>query len=163
MSSQTKILVIHRRIILYLLLALFLVSLLIVLLCIVLPEKEDSLQTAASFQDMDSDYEPFSAESQQKYVAGVYSSCLQIGDGTYALSVYLDEDQIKNIRLQPADEIVSTMYPFIEPTLQNLTTQILEKQTVEQVTYDTQFRYTSLALLQAIQALLQRADFQNTY
>lgn len=163
MSSQTKILVIHRRIFLYILLALFFVCLLICLLFFVIPQNEDSLQTAASFHDMEHTTEETQLDTiTREYVAGIYSTCLQIADGSYALTVYLDENQIKNITLQPTDEIVSTMYPFIEPTLQNLSKQILENQTIEHVTYDTQFRYTSLALLQAIQTVLQKAQIQNS-
>lgn len=158
MSSQTKILVIHRRIFLYILLALFFVILLIFLICIPMQKNEDSLQTAASFRDIENTYEEQTSYISSQYIPGVYSTCLQLGDGSYELTVYLDAEHINNITLHPADETVSTMYPLIEPTLQALSDQILQNQTIENVTYETQYRYTSLALLQAIQSLLNKAQ-----
>ena len=55
------------------------------------------------------------------------------------------------------DEAVTTMYPLIQPSFEDLTDQILETQNLEEVTYEDENRYTYMVLLNAIESALEQA------
>ena len=44
------------------------------------------------------------------------------------------------------DETVETMYPLMEPALENIADQVVEKQTTEGITYNADYQYTSVVL-----------------
>jgi len=50
------------------------------------------------------------------------------------------------------------MYPLLRPTFDTLTTQILEKQSLEDISYHQDSKYTSLVLLEAIAKSLEKAQ-----
>ncbi len=92
-----------------------------------------------------------------KYVAGVYSSSVMFGDHTVDVQVIVDEDKINSISLVNLDETVATMYPLMEPALESLSAQIIEKQSTEGITYQAENQYTSIVLLNAIENALSKA------
>lgn len=97
------------------------------------------------------------AAPTMKYVAGVYSSSLVINDNTIDVEVVVDEDHINSIRLVNLSEAVTTMYPLMQPALEDLTDQIITNQSLEGVTYSEDNKYTSMVLLDAIQTALEKA------
>ena len=50
-----------------------------------------------------------------------------------------------------------TMYPLMQPTLNDLAGQIISNQSTENLTYPSTSRYTSTALLNAINTALDKA------
>ena len=54
------------------------------------------------------------------------------------------------------------MYPLIEPVFETLTQQIYETQSLEQVTYESETKYTAMVLLDAIGNSLSKATKANT-
>lgn len=94
---------------------------------------------------------------QSTYVPGVYSSTLLLGNMNVELQVAVDRDHINSITLTNLDESVTTLYPLMRPTLSELSAVILSEQSIENVSYSDENRYTSMLLLQAISEALDKA------
>ena len=92
-----------------------------------------------------------------KYVAGVYTSTIQLNDNTMDVQVAVDEDRIHSVSLVNLDETVATMYPLMEPAVESLAEQILTKQSTENITYSGENQYTSLVILNAVNDALEKA------
>ena len=80
-----------------------------------------------------------------------------MSDHTVDVEVIVDRDCVTSIRLVNLDEAVTTMYPLLEPAIESIAGQIYEKQSLDGITYADENKYTSLVLLQAIQAALEKA------
>ena len=69
----------------------------------------------------------------------------------------MEEKNINAIRLVNLDEAVTTMYPLIQPSFEDLADQIIQNQSLEGVTYPDDSKYTSMILLDAITSSLEKA------
>ena len=135
MSANTKIVVLRSREVLYTILLLFVgILIILVLLSLFLP----------------SDSASPTEESAALYVPGVYSAAAQ-------LQVTVDADHINAIELINLDEAVTTMYPLMEPCLDELTAKVIDNQGLENISYSTESKYTSILLLNAISQSLSKA------
>lgn len=142
MSSHTKIFVLRSRELLYTVL-LLLVSIMIILVLFSL--------------FMPSKHTPSENDRETSYIPGVYSTAFQLGNANLELQVTVDANHINDIRFVNLDETVTTMYPLMEPCLQELTVKVLEAQSVENISYSTESKYTSLLLLNTISQTLDKA------
>ncbi|MCI9379104.1 MAG: hypothetical protein HFI06_11455 [Eubacterium sp.] len=95
-----------------------------------------------------------------KYVAGVYTSTIQFNDNTIDVQVVVDESQINAISLVNLDDTVATMYPLMQPAVENIADQIIEKQTTENISYSEDNQYTSMVVLNAVNNALEKAAVQ---
>ena len=95
--------------------------------------------------------------AQNTYVPGIYSSTLLLGTAHVELQVAVDKNHINSITLTNLDESVTTLYPLMSPTLSELSAVILSEQSIENVSYGEDNRYTSMLLMQAISAALDKA------
>ena len=95
--------------------------------------------------------------AQNTYVPGIYSSTLLLGTAHVELQVAVDKNHINSITLTNLDESVTTLYPLMSPTLSELSAVILSEQSIENVSYGEENRYTSMLLMQAISAALDKA------
>lgn len=141
MSAKTKIVVLHMKELIYT--AIFVglgILLIILLLCMFLPDKKDG-ETVPTMN----------------YVAGVYSSSIMFNDNTVDVQVIVDENRINAISLVNLDETVTTMYPLMEPAVENISRQVIEKQSTEGITYNSDNQYTSIVILNAIENALSKA------
>lgn len=100
---------------------------------------------------------PEKATETMAYIPGVYTTTLQLGESSVELEIVLDENNINSIRLVQLDEAISTMYPLIEPSLDSITQQIYDTQSLDNITFSDDNRYTSSVLLEAIQATIEKA------
>ena len=91
------------------------------------------------------------------YLPGVYSAALTLGSEDVNVKVTVDKNRITSIDLVPLSEAVTTMYPLMQPTLDDLASQIISNQSTENLTYPSTSRYTSTALLNAINTALDKA------
>lgn len=147
MSSKTKIVVLHVKELIYTGIFAVLGILFIILLIIMfLPknEKESAVSTMTQ-------------TSTNTYVPGVYTTSLILNDNVVEIEVTVDEENINSIRLVNLDEAVTTMYPLIQPSFEDLANQIVENQSLEGITYSDDSKYTSMILLNAITASLEKA------
>lgn len=142
MSSKTKIVVLRMKEIIYTAIFLGLGILLVLLLFIMFRPKKD---VAAS-------------SDQVLYIPGVYTASLKLGSQEVNVEVTVDSDRITSVSMVPLTDSVTTMYPLVQPSLDSLTSQICEKQSLENLTYPEEMRYTSQVLIRAIDTALAKAS-----
>ena len=95
--------------------------------------------------------------SSMVFTPGVYTVPVFLNDAAVDVEVTVDPDHINAIRLVNLSETVETMYPLMTPALENITAQILQRQTLEDITCPQENRYTSQLLLNAISDALDIA------
>ena len=143
MSSKTKIVVLRMKEIIYTAIFIGLAILLVGLFLIMFrPKKEapSASQTAAS-----------------AYIPGVYTASLTVGSQNINVEVAVDADKINSVSFVSLDEAVTTKYPLMQPVLQDLESQIVNGQSLENLSYSMETRYTSQALINAIETALNKA------
>ena len=87
-------------------------------------------------------------------------SAVSLNNQILYLHVTVDDNRITDISIDSRDEIIETIYPLIQPALDNISRQIYEKQSLDGITYDDSSRYTSKILLNAVQDALSKAQKQ---
>ena len=147
MSSKTKIVVLHVKELIYTGILAVLGILFIVLLIIMFLPKEEKPETMPTMTQTTSN----------TYVPGVYTTSLILNDNVVEIEVTVDEKNINSIRLVNLDEAVTTMYPLIQPSFEDLANQIISNQSLDGITYSDDSKYTSMILLNAITASLEKA------
>lgn len=150
MSSKTKIVVLHVKELIYTGIFAALGILFIILLIIMFLPKEEKKETMSTTTQM-------TQTTQNSYVPGVYTTSLILNDNVVDIEVTVDEKNINSIRLVNLDEAVTTMYPLIQPSFEDLADQIIKNQSLEGITYSDDSKYTSMVLLDAITASLNKA------
>ena len=149
MSSKTKIVVLHMKELIYTGIFAVLGILFIVLLIIMfLPKKDNSIENTTTNTTV---------STNSIYLPGVYTTELVLNDQTINVEVIVDKDYISSIRLVNLNEAVTTMYPLLQPTFDSLCEQIYDTQSMENITYQSESKYTSLVLLEAIKNSLGKA------
>ena len=91
------------------------------------------------------------------YIPGIYTTELILGNETANVEVIVSDHAITSVSLADPSETLTTMYPLLEPTMESLNDQLCEMQDPGQVTYSAETRYTSLVLLEAVKASLEKA------
>lgn len=187
MSANTKIVVLRRKELLYTgIFAALGVLFIILLLMLLLPGKDTDASygtsdspdgTAAEMPDNVADTgrsSQFSAaedastgavldnasgpvSTDNTYIPGIYTTELLLGSETVNVEVIVSDHAITSVNLADPSETLTTMYPLLEPTMESLNDQLCEMQDPEQVTYSAETRYTSLVLLEAVKASLEKA------
>lgn len=153
MSNKTKIVVLRMKEIIYSAIFALLGILFVVLLIIMfVPDKNE--ETAPEV--------PAPTVSEGKYIPGAYSTSISLGNQTVDIEVMVDADTITSIELVNLSEEVETMFPLIEPTFDDLTNQIISAQSMENITYPSDAKYTSLVILEAIEVSLNKAKAPDT-
>ena len=149
MSSKTKIIVLRMKEIIYTAIFVGLGILLILLLLVMFrPGKEST---------------PASAKAQ--YIPGIYTSSITLGTQEINVEVSVDADRITSITMTPLSDAVETMYPLVEPAMNELVSQIVQNQSTDNISYANTSQYTSKVLLNAIDNTLSKAkksDSSNT-
>lgn len=156
MSAKTKIVVLHMKELIYTAVFAVLGILFIVLLAMMfLPGKDKDGKPKT---EDTSGSEPAMAEVSSLYIPGIYTTELVLGTESIDVEVIVDRDSITSIRLVDVSDAVATVYPLLQPTLDSICEQVYESQSLESVTYTAESKYTSLVLLEAIQASLDKAS-----
>lgn len=117
---------------------------------------------AITFSDNENDTAPLPQDSSAIYVPGTYTTAMVLNGSHVELAVTVDETAILSIELTNMDETVSVMYPLMEPALEELALQIMEKQSMEGIQYSSDNLYTSTVLLNAITASLNQAKITSS-
>mgnify|MGYP004523727815 CR=1 FL=1 len=168
MSANTKIVVLRRKELLYTgIFAALGVLFVILLLMLLLPGKDTDASygtpdspdgTAAEMPDNVADVSTGAvADTGNTYIPGIYTTELLLGSETVNVEVIVSDHAITSVSLADPSETLTTMYPLLEPTMESLNDQLCELQDPEQVTYSAETRYTSLVLLEAVKASLEKA------
>ncbi len=161
MSSKTKIVVLHMKEIIYTGIFLALgVLLLIFLIILFLPGKEDTIPTQPTASpEIDSEAGTDTAvNSSSIYLPGIYNTEVVLNDQVINVEVIVSQTGISSIKLVNLSESVATMYPLLQPAFDSLSAQIIETQSTDDITYTQESKYTSLVLLEAIRKSLDKAQ-----
>ncbi|WOO38506.1 hypothetical protein R2R35_08370 [Anaerocolumna sp. AGMB13020] len=145
--SNTKIVVLHLKEIIYTVLFAGLGILLIILLVVMFMNKGGD--------DTDS-------TTDAKYIPGVYNSTFVLSDTSLNLEVVLDKDHINSIRIVNIDDAVSTFYPLVEPSLEKIAAQLYEGTDIDNIEVTDSSKYTETFLVNAIKATLAKAEISDS-
>lgn len=144
MGKKTKIVVFHAKELIYTGIFMGLVILLIILIVLMFHTKSSKeIPTEDAISD---------------YVAGVYKTTISLNNVPIDVTVTVDSDHINSIEFVNLSESITTMYPLLEPSLENIASQIYEKQSTKDITYPEESRYTSTMLIDAIEESLKKAS-----
>jgi len=154
MSGKTKIVVLHMKELIYTGIFAALGILFIILLIIMfLPGKQEN----NTFGNAKEDNSGTAVTSESVYIPGIYTTELLLGGQTVDVEVIVEKDSISSIRMVNLSESVTTMYPLLQPTFDSLCEQIYTNQSLEEITYTADSKYTSLVIMDAIQSSLSKA------
>ena len=92
-----------------------------------------------------------------QYIPGVYTASLVLGSQNVNVEVAVDADHINSISFSPLSDSVATMYPLMAPSITQLSDQICQTQSLENLSYPEGSQYTSQALVGAIRTALGKA------
>ena len=139
MSSKTKIVVLKARELIYTGIFILLGILLILLLIFMFVPSQKTKETSG-------------------YTQGVYSSPLKLGENELELSVTVKDGKARSISLKHLNKSIKTMYPLIEPSLNEINKQLPKVQNIDDIKFDGQSQYTYTLLKQAIKNALKKAQ-----
>ena len=143
MSSKTKIVVLHMKEVIYT--AIFLVLLII-------------LGILVFFMFGSGKSSQVSSMGTSRYTPGIYRSSLSLNNNTFDVEVTVDADRISSIHLTNLSETTAAMFPLIEPALDSLASQIYSSQSLENLDYPSNQKYTSAMLIEAIRKAVEKAE-----
>ncbi len=141
MSSRTKIVVLHMKEIIYTAVFATLAVLLIILLLFMFLPKNKEIRS-----------------DEEQYMPGVYTSTVTLNNTALEVEVTVDESHINSIRFSNLDETVATMFPLIQPAIEDIAEQVYEQQSLENIQYSEENPYTSQVIINAIEEALKKAE-----
>ena len=156
MSAKTKIVVLHMKELIYTgIFAVLGILFVILLIVMFLPDKKAPAAPAP-------DAESTETASNSLYIPGIYTTELVLGDQNINVEVIVDTNTITSIRMVNLNDAVTTMYPLLEPTFDSICEQVYTLQSLENITYSAENKYTSLVLLEVIRNSIDKATASPT-
>ena len=138
MSSKTRIIVLHMKEVVYTIAFLILAVLLGILIYFMFGPGKSQTTSAAG---------------EGLYTPGVYRS-----SHTFDVEVTVDQNNIQSIELVNLSESTTAMFPLVKPSLESLASQIVDSQSLDDLKYSTDRKYTSQLLISAIEDALKKAE-----
>lgn len=158
MSSKTKIVVLHMKEIVYTGIFLVLGILLIIFLIILFIPGENEDTSLPSPENTENTESELTVDSTSLYIPGIYNTEILLNDQAINVEVIVDQSGISSINLVNISTAVTTMYPLLEPAFNSLTEQIITTQSLDDINYPQESKYTTLVLLEAIRKSLDKAQ-----
>lgn len=146
MGSKTRIIVLHMKEVIYTAIFIVLAIVLVLLLIFMFGSNRKGDE----------------AEETAIYNAGVYTSAIQLDGQSIDVQVVVDEDHINSVSLVNLEESVATMYPLLQDSMDSISLQIYEEQSTENVSYTSENQYTTMILLDAVEAALDKAKLEES-
>ena len=143
MSSKTRIIVLHMKEVVYTIAFLILAVLLGILIYFMFGPGKSQTTSAAG---------------EGLYTPGVYRSSLTLNKNTFDVEVTVDQNNIQSIELVNLSESTTAMFPLVKPSLESLASQIVDSQSLDDLKYSTDRKYTSQLLISAIEDALKKAE-----
>ena len=78
------------------------------------------------------------------------------------MEVTVDAQKIRSIHLENLSESTAAMFPLVEPTLEELSSQIYSGQSLDELKYSSDQKYTSLMLIKAIDEAVSKAELKKS-
>lgn len=140
--SNTKIVVIKLKQIIYGAIFAALGIILIILLITLFKSGNDSSSTT---------------DDVAKYVPGKYTSVVSLNDTNLNLEIVVDENHINSVRIVNIDEAIKTMFPLVEPSINDISEQLCNDVDIASVEIAEESKYTQSLLLDAVEQTLAKA------
>lgn len=116
-------------------------------------DSSDSAESSVSLSDADSDI-----SSDAVYYAGIYTSSYVMNNQTMEIEVILDENHINSIRFVNVDDAVETVSPLLLPAMESLAEQIVNLQSLDDLTAPEGSEYTYQVLIEAIRTTIAKGE-----
>ena len=142
MSSRTKIIVLHMKEIIYTAVFAALGIVLIILLVIMFRPDADQNQSG----------------TKEIYIPGIYTSTLALNNTRLEVEVAVDQNRINSVRFSNLDETVTTMFPLIQPAIEEIAEQIYDSQSLDDISLPEDTPYTSRIILDAVREAVEKAE-----
>lgn len=142
MSSRTKIIVLHMKEIIYTAVFAALGIVLIILLVIMFRPDADQKQSG----------------TKEIYTPGIYTSTLALNNTRLEVEVAVDQNRINSVRFSNLDETVTTMFPLIQPAIEEIAEQIYDSQSLDDISLPEDTPYTSRIILDAVREAVEKAE-----
>lgn len=140
MGKNTKIIVLKAREFIYTIIFAALVILLVLVIVWMFSSKNETKETSAGV------YQP-----------GIYTASVDLGSSSLNVEVTVDAKKITHVDLVNTDETVTTMYPLIHSTLDEINAQLTTVDSPEELTFSGDNQYTTTIIKQAIIAASDKA------
>ena len=153
MSSKTKIVVLRLKEVIYTgIFVLLGIIVVVVLVTAFFPDNKNESTNVLSDNTL-------SANTQNSiaYIPGTYSASLILNDMAANIEIIVDESHISSVRFVELSEALKSKYPLLEPALSDISGQIIETQSLENLVYSDDMRYTATLLINAIESALEEA------
>lgn len=153
MSSNTKLIVLKSKELIYTGIFLLLGALLILLLFYMFSgtKKNNDSTTNASESVTNEDA---STSAMVHYIPGEYSSDMNLGGSYIHMTVSVNENRITHVALDKLDETTTVMYPLLVPSLDAINANLPYTQSIDDITFSSDNEYTTLLLVEAIKQTL---------
>lgn len=164
MAGNTKILVFKLKELIYTGIFILLGILLIILFICMFNDSEKKKSTkkydTASSGEVSG---PVTKETQEAsenktkgiYKNGKYTSSLVLNNGTVDMEIIVENGKISSVSVVNMDPDVESMYPLIKSAVNDLSAQLVESQSFENITYAADCKYTYLIIIDAVRAVLE--------
>ena len=146
MNSSTKIVVIKLKELISAALLVLLAIILIIFLIVAFSNKSDTKTTGTT--------------KTAKYTAGVYSSTVTLNGNPVDIQVTVDANNINSIQMINVSDSVTTMYPLIQSSFDEISKKVCETGSTQNITYASESKYTATILLNAIDAALEKCTIK---
>lgn len=156
--SSTKLIVLKSKELIYtaILLALIVVFVIILINMFKHDNKPDSGKSSST-SAVSASADPGSGIYETRYTPGTYSSPLILGENTLSVMVTVDDSQITDVSFRQMDETITTMYPLLESSLEDINTQLHYISSVDDITPSGDSTYTTKLILDSIKNALKDA------
>ena len=91
-----------------------------------------------------------------KYEPGVYTSCVTLNGNPMDVTVTLDANHINSITVDNMSDTIATMYPLVQPAFEDIAKQIVDTQSLDNITFAQDSQYTYTMLYNAISDTIQQ-------
>ncbi len=85
---------------------------------------------------------------------------MTLNDTNLEVEVTVDESKIQSIRFSNLDETVTTMFPLVQPALEEIADQIYDSQSLDHIALSDETPYTSQVILNTITEAVEKAAAQ---
>lgn len=98
------------------------------------------------------------ASPTMQYMAGVYSSTINLGGSSLDVKVAVTDEKVTSISLSNLSESTASMYPLLESAVEDINKQLETVDTIDELTFNSDSQYTNTILKQAMKNALSKAE-----
>jgi uncharacterized protein with FMN-binding domain len=157
MNSKTKIVVIRmKELIIGAIIAVAVIVLLIFIIMSMTGKTSAGNSSGSASHTTGTSAKTTSTSIANTYTPGVYTSSITLNGNPVDVQVTVDKDNINSIQLVNVSDAITTMYPMIQSSFDELSQAVIASGSTKNITYSSDNKYTSNLLLNAIAAALDK-------